>query len=171
MYYKRYTCICPPVSKHGNGKYTICRWYISFENSPFWMGFQVPRLITGGYVYMCIIDISCDTPHIYILMGLSMIYGLHLSTTHLIHISTSTPRCLGPRPERARRPLTEILQGLGYAVDRIFSHSAMLGSVRTAHRMQTTLRGIVGLWSRRKTIGNPWEIHRKSIGKWWFNGI
>ena len=78
-------------------------------------------------------------------MGLSMIYGLHLYTTHLIHISTSTPRCLGPRPERARRPLTEILQGLGYAVDRIFSHSAMLGSVRTAHRMQTTLRGIVGL--------------------------
>lgn len=34
-------------------------------------------------------------------------------------------------PERARRPLTEILQGLGYVVDRIFSHTAMLGSVRT----------------------------------------
>ena len=37
-----------------------------------------------------------------------------------------------PRPERARRPLTEILHGLGYSVDRIFSHTAVLGSVRTA---------------------------------------
>lgn len=34
-------------------------------------------------------------------------------------------------PERARRPLTEILHGLGYSVDRIFSHTAVLGSVRT----------------------------------------
>eukprot|EP00913_Durusdinium_trenchii_P027201 g25521.t1 len=34
-------------------------------------------------------------------------------------------------PERARRPLTELLQGLGYTVDRIFSHRAMLGSLRT----------------------------------------
>jgi hypothetical protein len=31
--------------------------------------------------------------------------------------------------------LTEILQGLGYVVDRIFSHTAMLGSVRTAQRL------------------------------------
>ncbi|CAJ1374367.1 unnamed protein product [Effrenium voratum] len=34
-------------------------------------------------------------------------------------------------PERARRPLTEILQALGFTVDRIFSHTAMLGSLRT----------------------------------------
>eukprot|EP00931_Biecheleriopsis_adriatica_P076593 TRINITY_DN50286_c0_g1_i1.p1 TRINITY_DN50286_c0_g1~~TRINITY_DN50286_c0_g1_i1.p1 ORF type:complete len:464 (-),score=77.39 TRINITY_DN50286_c0_g1_i1:81-1433(-) len=35
-------------------------------------------------------------------------------------------------PERARRPLTQILEGLGYHVDRIFSHAAYIGSSHVA---------------------------------------
>lgn len=62
-------------------------------------------------------------------------------------------------PERARRPLTEILQGLGYVVDRIFSHTAMLGSVRTVDtHVPTTTRTLsslteelLELWSGSRT--------------------
>ncbi|CAE7501743.1 unnamed protein product [Symbiodinium sp. CCMP2592] len=58
-------------------------------------------------------------------------------------------------PERARRPLSEILQGLGYTVDRIFSHLSLFGSVRTvdahgfiAHNEQDVVisyRGTTGI--------------------------
>ncbi|CAE7241739.1 unnamed protein product [Symbiodinium pilosum] len=55
----------------------------------------------------------------------------------------------------ARRPLSEILQGLGYTVDRIFSHLSLFGSVRTvdahgfiAHNEQDVVisyRGTTGI--------------------------
>ncbi|OLP91801.1 Phospholipase A(1) DAD1, chloroplastic [Symbiodinium microadriaticum] len=58
-------------------------------------------------------------------------------------------------PERARRPLSEILQGLGYTVDRIFSHLSLFESVRTvdahgfiAHNEQDVVisyRGTTGI--------------------------
>ena len=49
----RISCCCgyPPIIKHGNGTYTICRW-CSFFSTPISFGdFALPRWISGGSLY------------------------------------------------------------------------------------------------------------------------